>query len=74
MGSVRTSIIGDLDPYPARRAEQPPTPSSVMSQQWFRLLAAIDADDRHEPVWVAWQGPPRCRVASRPLGPLVLPG
>ncbi|MGB4916286.1 MAG: transposase, partial [Propionicimonas sp.] len=24
-------------------------------KQWFRLLAAVDADERHEPVWVAWQ-------------------
>ncbi|MBK9698360.1 MAG: transposase, partial [Propionibacteriaceae bacterium] len=24
-------------------------------KQWFRLLAAVDTDERHEPVWVAWQ-------------------
>ena len=27
----------------------------LTDKQWFRLLNAVDADERHEPVWVAWQ-------------------
>lgn len=37
----------------------------LTTKQWFRLLAAIDADERHEPVWVAWNCAQELRDAYR---------
>ncbi len=39
------------DPKPLLRCGS----ERLTDKQWFRLLTTVDADERHEAVWVAWQ-------------------